>query len=181
MPEVDVRRRAIVLMVIALLEGCSSGSYPMPSGPPGAGQTSPATLGTPVPGVVLWLQPRPGDRFELLSVEPIGVDPGATVRFFLSRMVLKPDGTRLIGEQREALAGALIATASNASPGPDNDVGIVAEITADKPGRYTLTSLRLHYRLNGGSEEAREGIDVIFTVCAADPAPTDCVQEDPAG
>jgi hypothetical protein len=171
-------RRAIVLLMIALLEGCSSGSYPMPSGPPHAGQTSPAGLGKPVPGVVLWLEPRPGDRFELLSVEPIGVAPGATVQFYLSRMVLKPDGTRLIGEQRETLAGAQIATASTASPGPDNDVGIIAEMTAVKPGRYTMTSLRLHYRLNGGSEEVREGIDVVFTVCAANPAPVDCAAED---
>jgi hypothetical protein len=171
-------RRAIVLLMIALLEGCSSGSYPMPSGPPHAGQSSPAGLGKPVPGVVLWLEPRPGDRFELLSVEPLGVAPGATVQFYLSRIVFKPDGTRLIGEQRETLAGAQIATAGTASPGPDNDVGIIAEMTADKPGRYTLTSLRLHYRLNGGGEEVREGIDVIFTVCAADPAPADCAAED---
>lgn len=51
-------------------------------------------------------------------------------------------------------------------------------MTADKPGRYTLTSLRLHYRLNGGGEEVREGINVVLTVCAAEPAPVDCPAED---
>jgi hypothetical protein len=171
-------RRAAALVLTALLAGCASSSYPMPSGPPHAGQLSPAGLGTPIPAVVLWLEPRPGDRFELLGAEPVGVASGASVRFYLSRIVFKPDGTRLIGEQRETLAGAQIAAATGASPGPDNAVGILAELTASAPGRYTLSSLRLRYRLDDGGEQVREGIDVVFTVCAADPAPTDC-PEDP--
>jgi hypothetical protein len=47
----------------------------------------------------------------------------------------------------------------------------VARVTASKPGRYVLTGMRLRYRLNGGREETKEGIDVVFTVCADDPKP----------
>ena len=174
-------RRATVLMLIALLEGCTSGSYPMPSGPPHAAQSSPAAVGAPIPMVVLWLEPLPGDHFELLSAEPVGVEPGVGVRFYLSRAVLKPDGIRLIGERLETLAGAQIATASQASPGPDNLVEIVSELTASNPDRYTLSSLHLRYHLNDGGEQVREGINVVFTGCAADPAPTDCPLEEVAG
>ena len=66
------------------------------------------------------------------------------------------------------------------SPGPENTVGIVAELTADRPGSYTLTSIRLRYRLNGGPEQVREGIDVVWTVCADEPAPASCSEASPA-
>ena len=34
-----------------------------------------------------------------------------------------------------------------------------------------MTGVRLRYRLNGGPEEVREGIDTIVTICAGDPVP----------
>jgi hypothetical protein len=170
----DVVRQAMLPLLVVLLLACSSSSYPMPVGPPHARQFNPAAVGTPVQAVVLYLEPRPGDRIELLGAEGIGVAKGAIVRFYLSRPVLKPSGDRVIGEELEQLAGAVIGTAGNASPGPENDVGIVAEMTSSEPGRYELTSVRLRYHLNGGAEQAGDGIDLVFTVCAADPAPASC-------
>ena len=167
-------RRSWVLILVLLLAGCAPTSYLLPSGPPHAGQRNPASVGSPVPAVVLFLEPRPGDQFELISAEAIGTGTGATVRFFLSRAVIQADGSRLIGELREELAGARIGTAADASPGPANAVGIIAEVTLSQAGRYELSSVRLRYRLNGGAEQVGEGIDVVFTVCAAVPAPTTC-------
>ena len=97
----------------------------------------------------------------------------AHVRFWLSRPVVKPTGERVIGEVLETLEGAEITTVS-ASPGPESAVGIVAEMSASGPGRYELTSVRLHYRINGGGEQVRDGISVLFTICVDDPAPADC-------
>jgi hypothetical protein len=37
-----------------------------------------------------------------------------------------------------------------------------------------VTNVRLRYRLDGGAERAREGIEVVWTVCADDPKPADC-------
>ena len=85
-------------------------------------------------------------------------------------------GERVIGEALEPLAGAVVEASATASPGPENTVGIVAEMTPTTPGTYQLTSVRLRFRVNGGGEQSREGISVFWTVCADDPAP-DC---DPA-
>ncbi|HYI67888.1 MAG TPA: hypothetical protein VEW95_13285 [Candidatus Limnocylindrales bacterium] len=166
----------IGLMLVAAVTGCSmltSDPYPLPSGPPNAGMTAPAAVGSGVPGVVLFLTPRPGDRIELLSAEPIGVAAGADVRFFFSPPVLHPNGDKVIGEDLQELSGATFSNETGIE-GPDSMVGIVAEITAREPGRYQLTAVRLHYRVNGGDEQVREGIDTTLTVCADDPKPASC-------
>ena len=78
----------------------------------------------------------------------------------------------------EDLAGAIATAAPLTSihDAYDNTIGIVAELTAHRPGQYRVTSLRLHYRLNGGDEQVGEGTQVVWLVCAADPAPPDCPQ-----
>ena len=70
-------------------------------------------------------------------------------------------------------------TAATASPGSDNTVGIAAELTPHRPGRFELTNVRLRYRLNGGGEQVGEGIDVVSGVCADDPRPADCPKQLP--
>jgi hypothetical protein len=166
------------VLLIVLLATQLGDSYPLHGGPPAAGQNSPATVGQPVTGVVLFIEVRPGDRIELLGADALGVADGSTVDFLFAPPVPGSDGSQSIGDQLEPLVGA-VAESVSASPGPENTVGIVARMTASKPGRYVLSGLRLHYRLNGGAEETREGIDVVFTVCADDPAPVDCPLDDP--
>lgn len=87
----------------------------------------------------------------------------------------------MVGDKLEPLAHAVFSN-HGTSTDPADNVGIVAEITADRAGRYQLTKVRLHFNVNGGDEQVREGIDAVFIVCADDPKPTECVQEDnPAG
>lgn len=177
-------RPLVGLVLAAVVAGCSASSsasptvvpYPLPSGPPHTWQTVPIALGTRAPAVVLYLTPRPGDRIELLAAEGIGVAAGADVQFFFSRPILEPNGDHMIGERLEDLAGATFSN-TTATQGPDSTIGIVAGITAREPGRYQLTGVRLRFRVNGGAEQIADGIDVVFTVCAADPAPASC--EDP--
>jgi hypothetical protein len=122
--------------------------------------------------VVLNLELRPGDRIELLGGEAIGLPAAVQPTMYLSRPVLHANGDRVIGEALEPLAGAVIEAPASASPGPENTVGIVAEITPTTPGTYQLTSVRLRFRVNGGGERVREGISTSWTVCADDPAPS---------
>jgi hypothetical protein len=169
-------RRALVTIAVALVVmACSSDPYPLPSGPP-AGLRSPTSVGQPAHAVLIYLNVRPGDRIELLGADAVGTLNGATVRFLLSRPVIEANGDHVIGKDFENLPGAVI-TAVTASPGPDNTVGIAAELTAQRPGRFEVTNVRLRYRLNGGGERVGEGIDVVWTVCAADSAPTDCPEQ----
>ena len=171
-----MRGALCALAMMVLLSGCSRDPYPLPVGPPHAGQSQPARVGQPVTAVLMFLAAHPGDRIELLGAEPIGSIDGATVRFLSSRAVVHPSGEMSIGEVFDPLEGA-VAAAPAASPGHDpylDTVGIVGELTAQRPGRYKVTSVRLHYRLNGGSERVGEGIDVVWTVCADDPAPPAC-------
>lgn len=161
------------ILTAVVLAGRLDDPYPFHGGPAAAGQSSAAAVGQPVPAVIAFIEVRPGDRIELLGAEAVGVADGATVEFFFAPPVFGPDGGVMIGEKLEPLVGA-IAQPGSASPGPDTNVGIVARMTASKPGRYELTGVRLRYRLNGGGEQTREGIDVIFTICADDPAPADC-------
>jgi hypothetical protein len=163
---------AMALIVMA----CSADPYPLPSGPPHAGQRNPASVGQPTDAVLIYLNVRPGDRIELVGAEAVGTLDGATVRFLLSRPVIGANGDHVIGKDFEDLSGAIV-TAVTASPGPDNTVGIAAELTAQRPGRFEVTNVRLRYRLNGGSEQVGEGIDVVWTVCADDPAPTVCPEQ----
>jgi hypothetical protein len=175
MPRIRVPCGSAVLLLVAafVAAGCTTDPYPLHAGPPHAGQLNPAQVGSPTQAVVLFIEIRPGDRLEFMRAEPIGVGDGASVTFHFSPPILQSNGDRLTGSSLEPLEGT-IADAATSSVGPDNTVGIVAELTADRPGRYTLTSVRLHYRLNGGPEQVREGIDVVWTVCADDAAPTPC-------
>lgn len=131
-------------------------------------------MGKPVQAVVLFIAPPSGDRIEFLAAEPIGVAVGASVRFYASHAVLHADGSMVIGEKLEPLAGAIAEADAGASPGYMDTVGIVAEITPHQSGRFVMTSVRLRYRLSGGKEQTGEGIDVALTVCADVPAPADC-------
>lgn len=147
-------------------------SYPMPDGP-GASMANPVAVGQPVQGVVVFMEIRSGDRVELIGAEPVGLLAGATTTLHLSRPDVAGDGTETIGDALEPLAGAVIDVPRDV--GSDSStVGIVGELTADRPGIYELTAVRLTFRLNGGPEQVREGISVYWTVCADDPAPTDC-------
>jgi hypothetical protein len=181
--DTGVRRALAVLAVVALLSACSSDPYPLPAGPPHAGQSNPARIGDPTTAVLIYLAVHPGDRIDLLGAEPVGRLDGAGIRFLLSRPVIHANGDKVIGEAVEALASAQV-TAAAASPSFDpylNTVGVVGELTAQRPGRFEVTSVRLRYRLNGGGEQVREGIDVVWTVCADDPAPADCTPEPSPG
>ena len=130
-------------------------------------------VGGDTSAVVLFLTPRPGHRIELLGAEAVGVEDGAEVRFFFSPPVVKPNGDRVIGDRLERLEGATFAN-PDTTTGPERTIGVVAEMTATEPGRYELTAVRLRYRINGGAEQTAEGISVVLTVCADDPAPADC-------
>ena len=154
----------LVLPLLVILAGCSADPYPLRS-PPGASSWSPAAIGMPVRSVVLYLEPRPGDRVELIGAEAVGTLTGADVRFYFSPPVVGSDGSRTIGEKLESLAGARVAVNAGASPGPDNDVGIVMELTPRTAGTFSVTGIRLHFRLNSGSEHVKEGISQLFTVC----------------
>ena len=173
------RARAIAILAAALVAtACSSDPYPLHAGPPGAGQSSPGAIGEAVPAVVLFIQPRPGDSIQFLDAVPIGDLDGATVEVFFSPPTILPDGSRTVGERLLPLAGAVASAAgpavAGASPDPDAYFGIVARLAAARAGRFVVSNLRLRYRVNGGSVQTREGIDVVFTVCVANPRPTDC-------
>jgi hypothetical protein len=171
-----MRRARWALAIVVLLTGCASDPYPLPSGPPHAAQSNPARIGDPTTAVLIYLAVHPGDSVELLGAEPVGTIHGARIRFLLSRPVVHANGDKVIGEALEDLDGAQVAGAS-ASPAFDpylNTVGIVGELTAERPGSFKVTSVRLRYRLNGAGEQVSEGIDVVWTVCADDPAPIKC-------
>jgi hypothetical protein len=174
---VIVRATAVLapILAAALLAACGADTYPMHGGGPGASMYSPTALGDPVDCVVLFLQVRPGDRIELLSAEAVGLTDGATAEFFFSPPVISADGTHTVGQQLEPLVGA-IATAPEATDGPGNSVGIVARITATKPGRYELTAVRIRYRLNCAPEQFEQVIDQTLTVCAGVPKPVVCIE-----
>ena len=176
-----MRRGLVAIAVALLLAACardadplpSGDAYPLPSGPPNAGQLNPAAVGQPTHAVLIYLSVRPGDRIELVGADAVGTLDGATVKFLLSRPVIEANGDSVIGKDFEDLNGAVV-TAATASPEADNTVGIAAELTAQRAGRFEITNVRLRYRLNGGGEQVGEGIDVVWTVCADDPAPADC-------
>jgi hypothetical protein len=150
-------------------------AYPLRS-EPGAGATLPAKVGEPRSTVVIWLLPRTGDRIELVDAEAVGSLDGASTEVLVSRPVLHADGTSVLGEAFEPLAGTIVES-TTATPDPVDTVGIAVRLTASRPGRYEVTSIRLEYRLNGGPVRVAEGIDAVITVCADDPAPATCEPE----
>ena len=173
-----MRRLALLLMAAAVV-GCSvvqEDPYPLHAGPSQAWVTAPAKVGEAVQNVVVFMDARPGDSVELLSVEPIGLADGATVKFYFSPPIQQGENT-VVGEKLEPIAHAVFSN-DGTSIDPKDNVGIVAEIMANKAGRYQITKVRLRYKLNGGAEQVREGIDTVFIVCADDPKPTECVQEE---
>jgi len=179
-----MRRALMFLAVVALLAACSAGAptpspsdpYPLPTGPPHYFVTSPAAVGQPARTILIFLQVRPGDRIELLGAEALGSLDGASLRFLLSPDVIEANGDHVIGKQFEPFEGTVVSAPTDA-PGPDDSVGIAAELIASRPGRYEVTDVRLRYRLNGGPEQTGQGIDAVWTVCADDPAPANCPDE----
>jgi hypothetical protein len=171
-----MRQRLAALAIALLVVACASDPYPLRPGPPGAALLNPAAVGSSTNATLIYMELRPGDRIELLGAEALGSTDGASIRFLVTRYVPHDDGTFVIGETFEPLEGAVGngSADTGATPGPDRIVGIAAELTAHRPGRYEVTAVRLRYRLNGGGEQVGEGIDVAWTVCADEPAPADC-------
>ena len=175
----DMRRTASLVVALVLLGGCAADTYPMHAGA-GSSQSTVAAVGVPVQAVVLFLELHPGDRIEFVSAQPVGLAEGADATFYASPAVLQENGDWLTGSALNELAGADF-TAASATAGPQNQVGVVAELRASEPGRYDLKAVRLTYRLNGGQERVAEGADVIFTLCAADPLlPPGCEEFGPS-
>jgi hypothetical protein len=174
-----MRRLALgIAAIVLVVAGCAAPDpYPFHAGPAHASQASVARIGEPARAVLLYLEVRPGDRIELLGAEPIGSFEGADVRTLVSRPVVEDDGSLTIGDAFEELPGTVLMAASP-SAGSGNTVGIGVELTARRPGRYEIDGLRLRYRLNGGSDQTREGTDVVLVVCADDPAPSECSTKD---
>lgn len=139
----------------------------------GVNQSNPVALGAPAQAVVVFLEPRPGDRIELLGADAVGLPAEVRPMLFLSRPVIEADGSRTIGLDLEQLAGAVIDVPATASPGPEHAVGIVAELTPQQPGTYELTGVVYQYRINGGAP-GWQTVSVDWAVCADDPAPTSC-------
>lgn len=172
-------RAAPVLATAALLTACGiQEPYPLPTYPPGAATFHPAAVGQTVTEAVLFIEAREGTRVEIISAEPVGQLEGVTVDFFAASLVEVAEGGVVVGDEREELEGARIEDLVDASAdSPANTVGVVAEITASEPGRFVLTGVRLRYRINGAPERDGDGIDVVVTVCADDPAPATCEDE----
>jgi hypothetical protein len=168
-PRLAILLAAIAAIAVVVAVALTSTPDPYPLQAAGASQWNPVALGKPTQAVVLYLEVHPGDRIELLGAEAIGLPPAVRPTLYLSRPVLHADGERVIGEALEPLAGAVIEAPADASPGPENTVGIVGEMTPTSAGTYELTSVRLRFRVNGGGEQVREGISVYWTVCADDP------------
>ena len=168
-------RRAVVTTAMALaVIACAGDPYPLPAGSSShSSQRNPAAVGKATDAVLIFMTVRPGDQVTLVDAEAIGAFDGADVELLLSRPVVKSDGSSVIGEQFEDLGGAVVS-GSAGSGGDDAAVGIAARLTARRPGRFDISNVRLRYRLNGGREQVGEGIDVVWTVCADDPAPTEC-------
>jgi hypothetical protein len=172
-------RRALMTTAMAFaVTACAGDPYPLPAGSSShSSQRNPAAVGEATDAVLIVLTVRPDDQLTLIDAEAIGTIDGADVEFRLSRPVLESDGSSVIGEQLEDLDGAVVSGSAR-SAGGETTVGIVAQLTALRPGRYDISNVRLRYRLNGGRERVGEGIDVVWTVCADDPAPTDCPESD---
>jgi len=138
------------------------------------GTSAPVRVGEESGGGVLGVRPYPGDRIEFLGAEAIDLAPGAGVTFQWLPSVRDANGRWGPGKV-EPLAGATV-TYDPAQPA-DRPGVIVASLTPHGTGRWTLTSMRLHFRVNGGPEQVREGVDVTVTVCAGEEPPLVCEPE----
>lgn len=172
-----MRQRLVPVLFSTLIASCSSDPWPFPAQPCCA-QFNPAGVGETILAVVIFIPARPDQRLEFLGAEPIGDLEGATVELFVSPPVPQPDGTTLIGDRLDPLAGAVLETPHVVESGAEPyTIGIVTELTPTEPGRFVLSAVRLRYRINGGAEQVHEGIGTVVTVCADDPKPETCEEE----
>ena len=171
-----MRRAAIAVVAAALLAGCGlQDPYPLPAEPPGDATFHPVSVGETVTEAVLFVEARTATRLEIVSGEAIGTLDGATVELFASALSEDEQGDIVVGDERVELAGLRLDDLVDARADPPaNTVAIVAEITPSEPGRYVVSTVRLTYRINGAPERDGEGMDVVVTVCADDPAPSEC-------
>ena len=171
-----MRRAAITVVAAALLAGCGlQDPYPLPAEPPGDATFHAVAVGETVTEAVLFIEARTGTRLEIVSAEGIGTLDGATVEFFASTLAEDDQGDIVIGDERVELAGLKLEDLADPRADPPSDtVAIVAEITPSEPGRYVLSTVRMTYHINGAPERDGEGMDVVVTVCADDPAPSEC-------
>ena len=166
--------RAVFLAVlVAVAAGCAADPYPLLT-PAGASDWVPTAIGRSVRGVVLYLEPRPGDRIELVSAEALGVGPEAGAKVYFSPPVHGGDGSVTIGETLGPVPGATAGVDAGTSPGPGNEVGLVVELTPTVAGTYAVSGVRVSFRVNGGPVETKEGVSMDFTACADDPVPSSC-------
>ena len=171
-----MKRATLALVAAAVLAGCGlQDPYPLPAEPPGDVTFHPVAVGESVTEAVLFIEARTGTRLEIVSAEAVGALEGATVAFSASTLTEDADGDIVIGDEHADVAGLKVEDLVDprAEP-PANTVAIVAEITPMEPGRYVLSTVKLTYRINGAPERHGEGMDVVVTVCADDPAPSDC-------
>jgi len=174
-----MRPAPAALAVAAFLAGCGlQDPYPLPAEPPGDATFDAVAVGETVTEAVLFIEARTGTRLEIVSAEAIGTLGGATVEFSASTLTEDDQGEVVIGDEHADVAGLRIdeLVDPRADP-PANTVAIVAEITPSEPGRYVLSTVQLTYRINGAPERHGEGMDVVVTVCADDPAPSHCDDE----
>jgi hypothetical protein len=171
-----LKRAPIAVVAAALLAGCGlQDPYPLPAEPPGDATFHPVAVGETVSEAVLFIEARTATRLEIVSGEAIGPLDGATVELFASTLNEDEQGDIVVGDERVELAGLRLDDLVDARADPPaNTVAIVAEITPSEPGRYVLSTVQLPYRINGAPERNGEGMDVVVTVCADDPAPSDC-------
>ena len=171
-----MRRPASAFVAAVVLAGCGlQDPYPMPAEPPGDATFHPVAVGETVTEAVLFIEARTGTRLEIVSGGAIGPLEGATVELSAATLSEDEQGEIVVGDERVDLAGLRLEDLVDARADPPaNTVAIVAEITPSEPGRYVLSTIRLTYRINGAPERDGEGMDVVVTVCADDPAPSDC-------
>ena len=171
-----MKRAHVAFLVAVVLAGCGlQDPYPLPAEPPGDVTFHPVAVGESVSEAVLFIEARSGSRVEIVSAEAVGTLEGATVAFSASTLTEDGAGDVVIGDEHADVAGLRVDELADprAEP-PANTVAIVAEITPMEPGRYVLSTVKLTYRINGAPERHGEGMDVVVTVCADDPAPSTC-------
>ncbi len=169
------RTATIAIVAMTVLTACGiQDSYPLPDDPPGASTFHPVSVGESVTEAVLFIEALPRTRVEIVSGEAIGQFEGATVTLHAATMTEDAAGDVVLGEPQELEGMRVEDLADSSADSPENMVAIVAEVTADEPGRFIVTGVRLNFRINGAPERGGEGIDVVMNVCADDPAPTEC-------
>lgn len=166
-------RTLIIAALLFGLTGCASSTYPIE--PQGAEQGAPAAIGAPSQAVVLFLEPHPGDKIELLDAQAVGLPPTVEATFFFDPPIPNARGGKTIGDVLEPLPGATFSAPVDASAGSsDYTVGVTVRLVARAAGTFALRAVRLRFRVNNGPEFEKVGITTAFTICAADPPPTEC-------